>query len=195
MWLRLTLINFSNRPILWTMHWCFTSKDCTSSAWVNHHNICRREQTCIAPMYCHSSASMPKWLPQTVTRKRNSSKGNSFFCFILRKSQDHNHPHYKLVCCPSVMLKKKMSILPFPFWHHTTDTHVHVVWMIGKFRKVASHICNETAVTLFLNLQGSATPFESTARVSLFAIWSTQTEWMELQNVHRKFFHPIHPIC
>ena len=115
MWLRHTLINFSNRPILWTTLWCITSKDCISSAWVNRRNICRREQTCIAPMHCHSSASMPKWLPQAVTRKRNSSKGNSFFCFILRKSQDHNHPHFYLVCSPSVMLKKKMPIPPFSF--------------------------------------------------------------------------------
>ena len=65
----------------------------------------------------------------------------------------------------------------------------------GKFRKVASHICNETAVVLFLNLQGSATPFEPTARVSLSAHWSTQIEFMVLQNVPRTFFHPIHPIC
>ena len=115
-------------------------------------------------------------LPQAVTRKRISSKGKSFFCSIFRKSQDHNHPHFNWGYCPSVMLKKKMTMPPFSFWHHTTDTHVNVVWMIGKFRKVACHICNETAVALFLNLQGSATPFEPTARVSLFAIWSTQTE-------------------
>ena len=126
--------------------------------------------TAIVRQVCRSD------LPQAVTRKRNSSKGNSFFCFILRKSQDHNHPHFYLVCSPSVMLKKKMPIPTFSFWHHTTDTHVHVVWMIGKFRKVASHICIETAVALFLNLQGSATPFEPTARVSLSAHWSTQTE-------------------
>lgn len=115
-------------------------------------------------------------LPQAVTVKRNSSKGNSFFRVTYRKSQNHNHPHLILVCPPSVMLKKKMPIPSFSSWHHTTDIYVYVVWMIGKFRKVASHICNETAVALFLNLQGSATPFEPTARVSLFAIWSTQTE-------------------
>lgn len=115
-------------------------------------------------------------LPQAVTVKRNSSKGNSFFRAIYRKSQNHNYPHFYFGCYPSVMLKKKMSLPPFSFLHHTTETHVYVVWMIGKFRKVASHICNETAVALFLNLQGSATPFEPTARVSLFAIWSTQTE-------------------
>ena len=39
--------------------------------------------------------------------------------------------------------------------------------MIGKFRKMASHFCTGPAVTLFLNLQGSATPFEPTARVSV----------------------------
>ena len=66
--------------------------------------------------------------------------------------------------------------------------------MIGKFRKMASHFCTGPAVTLFLNLQGSATPFEPTARVSLSAHWSTQIVRLELQNVHRKFFHPIHPI-
>ena len=32
---------------------------------------------------------------------------------------------------------------------------------------MASHICTGPAVTLFLNLQGSATPFEPTARVSV----------------------------
>ena len=108
--------------------------------------------------------------------KKEFFKGEFLFCVTYRKSQNHNHPHFYLVCCPSVMLKKKMLLPPFSFLHHTTDTHVYVVWMIGKFRKVASHICTETAVALFLNLQGSATPFEPTARVSLFAIWSTQTE-------------------
>ena len=126
--------------------------------------------TAIVRQVCRSD------LPQAVTRKRISSKGKSFFCSIFRKSQDHNHPRFNSGYCPSMMLKKKMSIPPFSFWHHTTDAHVNVVWMIGKFRKVASHICNETAVALFLNMQGSATPFEPTARVSLSAHWSTQTE-------------------
>ncbi len=58
----------------------------------------------------------------------------------------------------------------------------------------ASHICTEPAVALFLNLQGSAAPFEPTARVSLSAHRSTQIGCLELQNIHRKFFHPIHPI-
>lgn len=71
--------------------------------------------------------------------------------------------------------------------------YLTVLWMIGKFRKVASHFAPEAAYRPFLNLQGSAAPFEPTARVSLSTHWSTQIVLMELQNVHRKFFHPINP--